>query len=388
MALRGERIFDGEQLLDDTVVLLDNRKVVGTAREIPADWPAREVLGATILPGLIDAHVHLTADAGVGALDRLQEADDDVIVATIEQSLRIHLAAGVTTVRDLGDMNDAVLDWRRREVGGLPTVVAAGAPLTSVGGHCWWLGGQAAGADQIRAAVRRRAEKGADVIKIMGSGGAMTPGSDTMNPQLTNDELAAAVKEAHALGLPITAHAHALTAVTQAVEAGVDGIEHCTCLTPNGVAIEDGLLAGLAASGIAVCGTLGSDRSIVVPPAILEMVARAGIGEERLQQAVRRLYDGGVRLIAGSDGGIAPAKPHGLLPATLAEYVEAGIPAVAALTAATSAAADALRLDKGRIRPGADADLLLVQGDPTRDIATLAAPAAVYLGGQDVTAGA
>jgi len=387
MALRAERIFDGEQVIEERVVLIDGGRITATTREVPPDWPVEEAAG-TILPGLIDAHAHLTADAGAGALDRLQDAGDDVISATIEQSLRIHLAAGVTTVRDLGDMNDAVLDWRRREVGGLPTVVAAGAPLTSMGGHCWWLGGQAAGAEQLRAAVRRRAEKGADVIKIMGSGGAMTPGTDTMSPQFTDEELTAAVEAAHALGLPITAHAHALAAVRQALEAGVDGIEHCTCLTPAGVAVDDELLARLAASGIAVCGTLGSDRSIVVPPEILEMVARAGIGEAVLQQAVRRLYDGGVRIVAGSDGGIAPAKPHGLLPATLAEYVDAGIPAIAALTAGTSSAADALRLDKGRIRPGADADLLLVDGDPTTDIATLAAPAAVYLAGQDVTAGA
>jgi imidazolonepropionase-like amidohydrolase len=219
----------------------------------------------------------------------------------------------------------------------------------------------------------------------MASGGVLTPGTDTLSPQFTIEELTAAVDEAHAHDLPITAHAHALSAVRQAIEAGVDGIEHCTCLTPEGVVVDEELAAALA--GIAVCGTLGSDRSIVVPPQILEMVARAGIGEAALQQAVRRLYDGGVRIIAGSDGGIGPAKPHGLLPATLAEYVEAGIPATAALVAGTSSAADALRVDKGRIRPGAAADLLVVPGDPTRDISVLATPVAVYLAGQDVTPG-
>ncbi|MEU4290518.1 amidohydrolase family protein [Kribbella sp. NPDC026596] len=380
VALRAGRIFDGERLLDHGVVLVEGGLITGTAREVPADWPVSDVPGGTVLPGLIDAHVHLTADAGPGALDRLREATEDVVFGTIEQSLRLHLAAGVTTVRDLGDMNDAVLNWRHREVPGLPTVVAAGAPLTSVGGHCWWLGGEAEGPEQLRAAVRRRAEKGADVIKIMASGGPMTPGSDTMNPQFTAPELAAAVEEAHALGLPITAHAHALAAVRQALDAGVDGIEHCTCLTPDGVAIDDELLARLAAAEIAVCGTLGSDASVVVPPEILEAVARAGITETALQQAVRRVYDGGARLVAGSDGGIGPAKPHGLLPATLAEYVQSGIPPIAALTSATSTAADVLGLGdrKGRIRPGADADLLLVNGDPADDITTLAHPVAVY----------
>ncbi|NUR95811.1 MAG: amidohydrolase family protein [Kribbellaceae bacterium] len=390
IALRAERIFDGERIVDENLVLIADGKIAGLGREVPASVPVQELPGTTILPGLIDAHVHLTADGGAGALDRLGKlriaaqtaglaATRRALAATIEQSLRLHLAAGVTTVRDLGDPYDAVLKWRHEAPAGLPTVVAAGTPLTSVGGHCWGLGGEVSGPDAMRAAVGERAANGADVIKVMASGGVLTPGTDTMSPQFTSEELTAAVDEAHALGLPITAHAHALSAVRQAIEAGVDGIEHCTCLTPDGVVVDDELVERLA--GIDVCGTLGSDRSIVVPPQILEMVAKAGIGEERLQQAVRRLYDGGVRIVAGSDGGIGPAKPHGLLPATLAEYVEAGIPATAALVAGTSAAADALRVPKGRIRPGADADLLVVPGDPTADITVLARPTMVFLAG-------
>ncbi|MFF0271504.1 amidohydrolase family protein [Kribbella sp. NPDC004536] len=465
IALRAERIFDGERIVDENLVLVDNGKIVALVREgaaggdasggsglpaggagrdasaggglpaggvdrdasagggrpaggglpaggaggdasagggrpagggvptvggVPVGVEVREFVGCTILPGLVDGHVHLTADAGPGALDRLANlriaaqtaglaATRRALAATIEQSLRVHLAAGVTTVRDLGDPYDAVLKWRPQAPSGLPTVVASGAPLTSVGGHCRGFGGEVSGIDEIRAAVRERAANGADVIKIMASGGAMTAGSDTMSPQFSPAELAAATDEAHAVGLPITAHAHAASAVRQAIDAGVDGIEHCTCLTPDGVVIDDELVARLV--GVVVCGTLGSDRSIVVPPHILKMVAKAGLTEAALQQAVRRLYDGGVRIVAGSDGGIGPAKPHGLLPATLAEYVEAGIPATAALIAGTSAAADALRVPKGRIRPGADADLLVVPGDPTADITVLANPTNVYLAG-------
>ncbi|TCC43928.1 amidohydrolase family protein [Kribbella capetownensis] len=382
IALKADRTFDGERFSGPGVVLVEDGKIAGVAATVPSDWQVQEVPGGTILPGLIDAHVHLCADSGPGALDRLPQTSEGDLAATIEQSLRIHLAAGVTTVRDLGDHNDAVLSWRARGVAGLPHVVAAGAPITSVGGHCWYLGGEAAGVEQLEAAVRVRAEAGADVIKIMASGGAMTPGSDTMSPQFTGDELRAAVNQAHDLGLPITAHAHALSAVRQALEAGVDGIEHCTCLTPDGVRIDADLLDGLAAAGIAVCATLGSDPSIVVPPEVLEMAAKSGISQAGLQQTTRRLYDGGVRIVAGSDGGIAPPKPHGLLPATLAEYVLAGLSEVAALTAATSTAAEVLGLRKGRVRPGYDADLLVVKGDPARDISALTAVAAVYLAGE------
>ncbi|MEU4393772.1 amidohydrolase family protein [Kribbella sp. NPDC023855] len=383
IALAADRIFDGEQLAGPGVVLVDDGLIADVVAAAPSDWPVREVRG-TILPGLIDAHVHLCADSGPGALERAAGATEEALFATIEQSLQVQLAAGVTTVRDLGDYLGAVLTWRTGAVPGLPHVVAAGAPITSVGGHCWYLGGEVDGVEQIRAAVRQRAAMGADIVKVMASGGALTPGTDTMRPQFTHEVLRAAVAEAHDQGLPITVHAHAQSAVRQALAAGVDGIEHCTCLTPEGVRIDGDLVADLAAAGIAVSPTLGSDPSIVVPPEVLEMVAKAGIREAALQQAARRLADGGVRIVAGSDGGIGPAKPHGLLPATLAEYVTSGIPAVAALTAATSTAADVLGLRKGRIRSGYDADLLVVRADPTEDITTLADPIAIFLGGHPV----
>ncbi|GAA3158649.1 amidohydrolase family protein [Planomonospora alba] len=382
-------MFDGERLLDGTtVVLVEDGRIVGVqaGAAVPDGWPTRDLSDGTLLPGLIDTHVHLCADAGPGALDRLTGCAEEQLEGAIEASLETHLAAGVTTVRDLGDHHGAVLAWRSRGRPGLPTVVAAGAPITSVGGHCWSLGGEARGASGLRDAVRQRADRGADIVKIMASGGVLTPGTDTMSPQFTDDELRAAVAEAHALGLRITAHAHALAAVRQALDAGVDGIEHCTCLTPDGVRLDDTLLAELAGSGIAVCPTLGSDPGVVVPPQVVAMAERAGITEAVLQEVVARLHRGGVRLVAGSDGGIGPAKPHGLLPATLDEYVRSGLPATSALAAATSAAADACGAGdrKGRIRPGYDADLLAVGGDPTRDITVLGAPVAVYLAGRPV----
>ncbi|MFB9724819.1 amidohydrolase family protein [Planobispora longispora] len=387
LAIRVARVFDGERLLDGiTVVLVEDGRIAGVAPgpAAPDGWPTRDLPDGTLLPGLIDAHVHLCADSGPGALDRLTGYTREQLEDTIEASLEAHLAAGVTTVRDLGDYRDAVPAWRSKGRPGLPSVVAAGAPITSVGGHCWSMGGEAQGADGLREAVRRRAERGADIVKIMASGGVLTPGTDTMSPQFTDDELKAAVDEAHALGLPITAHAHALAAVRQALDAGVDGIEHCTCLTPAGVQLDDALLAALAESEIVVCATLGSDPGVVVPPQIVAMAERAGITEAVLQEAVARLHRGGVRLVAGSDAGIGPAKPHGLLPATLEEYVRSGLPATSVLAAATSVAADACGVGdrKGRIRPGYEADLLVVDGDPTRDITAAGSPLAVYLAGQ------
>ncbi|MEW9552482.1 amidohydrolase family protein [Nonomuraea sp. NPDC050783] len=402
MAIRAARVFDGGRMLDGpAVVLVDGPLILDVlpGSTVPEGWPVRELADGTLSPGLIDAHVHLCADSGPGALDRLARQSEEQVNDAIEAALAVHLAAGVTTVRDLGDQRDAVLAWRAGAGAGagsgagaeagadLPTVVASGTPITSVGGHCWSMGGEVRGESEIREAVRRRAERGADVVKIMASGGVLTPGTDTFSPQFTAGELKAAAEEAHALGLPITAHAHALTAVRQALQAGLDGIEHCTCLTPDGIRIDDDLLAALAGAGTAVCATLGSDPGVFVPPEVRAMAERAGITEAILQQGVARLHRGGVRVVAGSDGGIGPAKPHGLLPATLAEYVTSGLSATAALTAATSVAADVCGLGerKGRIRPGYDADLLEVEGDPTRDITTLARPRAVHLAGRLVT---
>jgi imidazolonepropionase-like amidohydrolase len=227
-------------------------------------------------------------------------------------------------------------------------------------------------------------------VKIMASGGVLTPGTDTAGTQFTDEELRAAVDEAHRRGLPVTAHAHARAAVWQVLRAGVDGIEHCTSVTSSGAHVDDELAAALASSGVAVCPTLGSDPAVVVPPEVLAMAERAGLTQAILQDAVARLSRAGVRIVAGSDAGIGPAKPHGILPRTLQEYVDSGMDPTATLAAGTVQAAKACGVPerKGRIRAGFDADLLIVEGDPVADITTLRQPMSVYLAGEPVTGAA
>ncbi|MFC3499758.1 amidohydrolase family protein [Micromonospora krabiensis] len=391
-AIRAARMFDGERLWDGGVlVLLDDTRIADVHRgrvEVPAGWPVHEEPDATVLPGLVDAHVHLCADAGLDALGRLAERPEPDLDAVIEASLRSHLTAGVTTVRDLGDRRDAVLRWRDRKArDDLPTVVGSGAPITSVGGHCWSMGGEAHGVDGMREAVRLRAEAGADLVKVMASGGVFTPGTDTTRPQFTDQEFVAAVTRAHDAGVPVTAHAHALSAVEQALRVGVDGIEHGTCVTASGAHVPDDLAERLARSGVAVCATLGTDPAVVTPPEVVAMAARLGLSEATLREGLTILHRAGVRLVAGSDAGLGPAKPHGILPETLVEYVASGLPATAALTAATSVGAQVCGLGrrKGRVRPGFDGDLLVVTGDPTSDITVLRRPLAVYSAGTPVS---
>jgi imidazolonepropionase-like amidohydrolase len=175
-AIEVDRVFDGERAdPGGAVVTVDGTRIVGVAPRGTAPPETCEVIRfpeATLLPGLIDSHVHLCCDSGPGALVRLTEFSDGELVAIIEEALRAHLAAGVTTVRDLGDRRWAVLDWRDRNRSNteLPTVLGSGPPITSPNGHCANMGGEARGVEQLRQAVAQRAERGADIVKIMASG--------------------------------------------------------------------------------------------------------------------------------------------------------------------------------------------------------------------------
>ena len=180
LAIRADRAFDGREMIPGgALVLCASGQIVGIEpgpASAPDGWPVAEFPGATVLPGMIDCHVHLCGDSRNGALDRLADYSDDELGQVIGAALRAQLGAGVTTVRDLGDRRWAVLDWRQRATTGpagfpSPAIVASGPPITSPGGHCWYMGGEAGRPGELRAAVRERAERGADIIKIMASGG-------------------------------------------------------------------------------------------------------------------------------------------------------------------------------------------------------------------------
>ncbi|HET6937057.1 MAG TPA: amidohydrolase family protein, partial [Nocardioides sp.] len=310
--------------------------------------------------------------------------------SSIRTALAAEAAGGVTTVQDLGDRGYRTLEHRM--VPGLPRVLASGPPLTVPDGHCHYLGGAVTGAEGIRRAVAEHSERGVDVVKVMASGGMVTPGTDVYAPQLTDDELSACVSAAHTAGLRVLAHAHALSGVRQSVRLGVDGIEHFTCLTETGVVTPDDLLADVAAAGITVDLTLGIDAGQAPPPdkmgpGIRAVLERLGLDLEtfrttRIRQA-GQLRQHGVRVVTGTDAGAAPTKRHGAVWRAVTELVTAGYPVVEALATATSEAADELGLAEvtGRLRPGLAADLLVVDGDLAVDAEALSRPVAVLVRG-------
>lgn len=391
-AIRAPRAFDGERWFPHgAVVLCRDGRIVGvepSVADMPEGWPVHEFAGGTLLPGLIDCHVHLCGDSANGALDRLPAFGDEELDAVIDRALSAQLAAGVTTVRDLGDRRWAVVERRDRAARDpddrYPTIVASGPPITTPQGHCWHMGGEVEGPDGIREAVRERAERRVDIVKVMASGGAMTPGTDIRICQYSLEHLRLVVDEAHAAGLPVTAHAHGLTAVEQSIGAGVDGIEHCTCLTENGIDLPDSVLDLLVASGIVVCPTLGVRRDVEPPPNIVALLEKSGITVEARRAFVGRFVDAGVDMISGVDAGISTGKAHGSLPFAIAELVAGGATPAAALASATLGAARACGLGerKGTLRAGYDADVLVVDGDPMADITALEHVSAVYLRGQ------
>ncbi len=388
LAIRARQVFDGTRVLDGAgTVFVDGGRIVGVepaSTDIPADCRVLDRPHATVLPGLVDAHVHLLADSGPGALDRLADYSAEDCDRVIAQTLRVNLATGVTTVRDLGDRNYAVLDWRSRHAGAaVPTIVAAGPPITTPRGHCWNMGGETAGPDALRAAVRERAARGVDIVKVMASGGVSTAGTIMSEGQYGVDDLTVIVTEAHDLGLPVTAHAHPLTAIRDAVAAGVDGIEHCTFVTDEGMRFAPDVIALLAERQIAVCPTLGNAPGVVLPPLLTDLLHRSGLTVQTRNERIAALRDAGVRLVSGTDGGINPGKPHGVLADGIAQLVRGGMAPADVLASATSVGADACGLGdrKGCVRPGYDADLLLVDGDPLADIEALTRVDTVILNG-------
>ncbi len=344
----------------------------------PAPGDAVDLGDVTILPGLIDAHVHLAFDASDDPVGRLSQVDDDELLESMKAAARRALRAGITVVRDLGDRSYLAVRLKGVLPDG-PEILAAGPPITVTRGHCWYLGGEADGVEGVRAAVRAHAERGVDVIKVMATGGELTAGTHGANPSYGLPELRAAVEEARAAGLPITGHAHGTEGIRRLAAAGFDMVEHCTFMTADGGAeSDDDVIAALLDAGMVVSGTLG---------VVSEPGPRAAELYPQVVEVFRRLRAAGVPIVCSSDAGINANKPHDLLPYSAQMMVELnGFPELEVLRAITSLPADACRIGdrKGRIAPGYDADLLVVAGDPGADIRALREVVAVYQAGRPV----
>ncbi|MFI6099389.1 amidohydrolase family protein [Lentzea sp. NPDC051213] len=375
-AIRAERMFDGERECGGApLVVIADGKIVDvdlSGARPSADLPVTDLGDVTLLPGLVDSHVHLGFDPAGVAVD-LQHDAEDVMLERMRANAVEALRAGITTVRDLGDRS--YLTLRVRDAG--PEVLVAGPPVTTTGGHCWFLGGEADGLDGVRAAVTERVERGVDVVKIMATGGSVTPGSSPFHQQYTTEELRAGVEIAHAAGIPVAVHAHGASGIAAAVEAGVDSIEHGFFLAPGGPVVDWATVETLVRKEIYV-STTTARRPSGEPMAPVSVKVRENFA---------RMRELGVRLVCSSDAGVGPFKRFDSLPHGIVEFGELlGFGTAGALASATSVAANACGIGKrkGRIAPGYDADLLAVAGNPLTDLKALLDVRAVFRGGERV----
>jgi imidazolonepropionase-like amidohydrolase len=384
--LHTTRIFDGERLLDGPhEVHVEEGRISavlpsrGTGENVSTDFD-----DATVLPGLVDAHVHLCFDASpdVGALARADTPSTAALRSAM--NARRHLAAGISAVRDLGSPQGIVIDVARAVGTPLlptaPAIVAAGQVLTITGGHGYFMGREVDGPEAVRRGARAEIKRGARALKVIATGGVITeqgtPGATAMTPY----ELRAAVEEAHKVGLRVAAHAHGTEGIKNALRAGVDTIEHASYLDDE--AIEQ----FLEGDAWMVSTLIASERLMphLDDPAMPAHV-RDKIRDHTCQEAasLERAITAGVRIAAGTDAGTG-YNPHGGLPEQVTLLRHHGMTPEQALTAATWNSANAIGLAEthGKIAVGRRADLLVVDGDPFDDLGALRNVRAVYLGGR------
>src|SRR5215216_5455876 len=387
VVLRAPRLLDGTGTppVGDAAVLVSGGRIAyaGPAAGLPDGaerLPAQDFPGATLLPGLVDAHVHLVANGDPDLAAGLAKTEAERTVAAVANARR-QLEAGVTLVRDLGSPGaEAVLVGRAVQAGTLagPRVVASGPAITMTGGHIPYLGRVTDGVEAMRAAVRANLALGARCIKVVATGGVLTQGVDPREPAYTQAELDAVVDEAHRLGLTVAAHAIGEGGVVAALRAGVDSVEH-------GMFLDEAAIELFLATGARLSATFSAPYGILAGPSVPGWIKdRARPAAEAQARSFRAAVSAGVATVVGTDAG-TPDNRHGGVAREVGFMVEAGLDVLQAVRAATAEAADLLGVpDRGVLRQGAAADVLVAGGDVAADVHALQRPQAVFQDGHRV----
>ncbi len=379
----------GEDPLHKQSIRIENGRIIAVETGFSKGSAGDEIVDLSdhfVLPGLIDCHVHLTAEFGPRYKIETVEESAAAIALHAAARARATLQAGFTTVRDLGELGgagDAIFALRNAVVQGLvpgPRIFAAGAVIAPTGGHSIACGyredinalldssGRADGVDGCRAAVRRQVHRGADFVKFVATGGVLTDTETGTGQQFFADEFDAIVATAHMMGRKTTAHAHGADGIKAALRAGVDSIEHGSFLD------DEGLELMLARGAVHVPTTLAgatvaeqARNADFMPPAIRKKALEVG---PQIVQTLAKSYKAGVKIAFGTDTGVSP---HGQNAREFALMVKAGMSPMAAIAAATVHAAEHIGQASllGSIEPGKFADIVAVGRDPLSDVNVL-----------------
>ena len=401
--LTAARLVDGNggPVAEQAAVLLegDTIKQIGTRETVQAPESASvleiDYGDATILPGLVDCHVHLIGIGDGRAGDELVTLPDEVLTVQAAQNVRKHLYSGVTTVRDCGAKNRTTFLLREAvEMGIIPSprLILAGRPIAIIGGHLSYFGTQATGPTECRAAVRQLIKEGADFIKVTATGGS-TRTSHPSRPSFNVDEFSAITDEAHKFGKHVCAHCTSSGGMANALEAGIDTMIHGVHRDANGADnYRSDIAVRIAQQGVFVNPTLGQGlariRQLENNPELAAETEDIGVmrrGLEGRMDHVARMRDAGVVMVAGSDSAWANY-PMGDFQTEIESHVLAGMSNMEAIVSATRDSAMSCHVNDtvGTLEVGKQADVLVVDDDPTRDIADLRQVRDVFLAGSKV----
>ncbi len=386
LILKDGQVLDGAGTRHpQATVVVEGRTIreVAVGRSVPAlpGFSSLDCRGKTILPGLFDVHVH------VGGGDVVPGIEDYRVNRRMDEHLAMHayrsleaaqraLRAGFTTLREMSTRDFVDVQLREAAATDLvvaPRILASGPGLTMTGGHVWKKCIQVDGPEEIRKEIRRQIREGVDWIKLMGvTGGSATAGQDIRRAQFTPEEIRAAADEGHRLGRRCAAHAHGLEGIAACIDAGIDTIEHGTFLDDRQAArmAEKGLyLVPTLLNAYARRQQLGDAPTRERDEQLERMGVRMPEPEERMALARRN----GVKVLVGTDCGGNARALFGMHGIELYMLVECGFSPMEAIGAATGLAAEAMGLtrESGTIQAGLAADLLLVDGDPLKDISIL-----------------
>jgi imidazolonepropionase-like amidohydrolase len=380
------------KMLDNVTIVIDGDKItsVSGGRSQSDNQAGAHVINlpnATLLPGLIDAHTHLTFDPNFGYQELGVSIPKEALIGA--KNARITLEAGFTTVRNVGARGYTDIALRDAINEGMipgPRIMASGPALSITGGHCdqnllpyeWHAksDGAADGIEGVQHKVREIIKYGADVIKVCATGGVLSKGDDPRASQYTLEEMKAIVADAHRLGRKVAAHAHGAQGIAWATEAGVDSIEH-------GSYIDDAGIALMKKNGTYLVPTLYladwmRENAVKIGlPAMYATKMKDVTAVSR--QNIKKAFNAGVKIAFGTD---AAVYPHGLNAHEFAIYVQIGMTPLQAIQTATVNASDLLGWSKiGSIENGNFADIIAVNGDPLKDVTLLQDPVMVMKGG-------